>query len=85
MVIVPGREDGTLGRIVYEIHHGIGHGEGLTSIHPAALQQLHVAAHVHEISTKLLPAMQSGKLVIFDQFGGHAGYTDESLDFFRGH
>lgn len=64
----PGREDGTLGRIVYEIHHGIGLGEGLTSIHPAALQQLHVAAHVHEIATKLLPAMQSGKLVILDRF-----------------
>lgn len=64
----PGREDGTLGRIVYDIHHSVGQDGGIQEIHPAALQQLHVAAHVHEIATKLLPAIKAGKLVILDRF-----------------
>lgn len=64
----PGREDGTLGNFVYEVHHGLGRAASISAIHPAALQQLHVAAHTHEILTKILPAIKSGKLVILDRY-----------------
>lgn len=63
----PGRDQGTLGHLVYELHHkpdkfGIDH------VEPASLQVLHVAAHLDAISRRILPALEAGQTVILDRF-----------------
>jgi len=63
----PGAEAGTIGRLVYDIHH---HPEslGIRAITPASLQTLHVAAHVDAIVTQIIPALRSGTCVLLDRF-----------------
>jgi hypothetical protein len=63
----PGAEDGTVGRLVYELHH-TPDAHGVASITPASLQALHVAAHVDAIDTSILPALSSGAYVLLDRF-----------------
>lgn len=63
----PGRAQGTLGYLVYELHHspttfGIG------GINSASLQMLHVAAHIDEVSRAIFPALESGSHVILDRY-----------------
>lgn len=63
----PGRDPGTLGHLVYEVHHkqeqfGIDH------IEPVSLQVLHVAAHLDAIARRILPALTAGRSVILDRF-----------------
>lgn len=63
----PGREPGTLGHLVYEVHHkpkkfDIDHME------PASLQMLHIAAHLDAIARRILPALEAGRSVILDRF-----------------
>lgn len=63
----PGREPGSLGAEVYQIHHRRpAHGAG--SIHPASLQLLHIAAHIDAIETKILPALKQGTNIVLDRF-----------------
>ncbi len=81
----PGREPGTLGLHVYEIHRN--HmGAGIEAIHPASLQALHIAAHIDQIETRILPALRQGISVVLDRFwwstwvyGLSAGVPKESL------
>ncbi len=63
----PGREPGTLGRLVYEVHH---HPDefGIDHMEPASLQVLHVAAHLDAIARRILPALEAGRSVILDRF-----------------
>jgi hypothetical protein len=63
----PGTEDGTIGRVVYELHHRPG-AFGVTRLSPASLQALHVAAHVDAIQNRILPALRSGACVLLDRF-----------------
>jgi dTMP kinase len=63
----PGAEEGTIGRLVYELHHRPD-AYGVTGITPASLQALHVAAHVDEIQTRILPALRSRVCVLLDRF-----------------
>jgi hypothetical protein len=63
----PGAEDGTIGSLVYRLHHeptkfGIG------SITPASLQTLHVAAHVDAIERRIKPSLASGTCILLDRF-----------------
>lgn len=59
----PGRDERTLGRHVYDIHHSRHFPVG-----PDALQTLHVAAHVQSIESNILPALAAGRLVILDRY-----------------
>lgn len=62
----PGRVEGTLGHLVYRIHHDP---TGLTrKPSPAALQTLHIAAHIDAIDQFLKPAIESGITVVLDRF-----------------
>jgi thymidylate kinase len=63
----PGREPGTLGAVVYQLHH---QPESLhvTSIDPTSLQLLHVAAHVDAIERIIRPLIHSGTTVVLDRF-----------------
>jgi dTMP kinase len=63
----PGREDGTLGNLVYQVHH---HKErfGIKSIDATSLQLLHIAAHIDCIEKQIMPALGMGKQVILDRY-----------------
>jgi thymidylate kinase len=81
----PGREPGTLGKHVYNIHHGA-NGSGIKKINPASLQLLHVAAHIDTIESRIIPAIKNGKHVVLDRFwwstfvyGVLAGASPETL------
>jgi thymidylate kinase len=81
----PGRQPGSLGAHVYELHHKP-QIAGLESISPTSLQLLHVAAHIDAIQRWFLPALQSGKTIVLDRFwwstlvyGLAAGAEERSL------
>jgi len=63
----PGREAGTLGHLVYQLHHDTTR-FGIASIQPTSLQTLHIAAHVDAIETRILPALKGGRHVVLDRF-----------------
>ncbi len=82
----PGRNPGTLGRLVYEVHHDPGK-FGIHHIDPTSLQVMHVAAHLDAINGRLLPALEEGRTVILDRFwwstfvyGIVGGVDRDSLD-----
>lgn len=65
----PGAIPGTLGEWVYRFHHGqITDAPAPDTVAPAALQLLHVAAHVDTILMRLRPALESGGCVILDRY-----------------
>lgn len=63
----PGHEPGTLGRLVYDLHHESSK-FGINALDPASLQLLHVAAHIDAISTRIRPALERGQWIILDRF-----------------
>ncbi|MGN6369022.1 MAG: nucleotide kinase domain-containing protein [Phycisphaerae bacterium] len=63
----PGREDGTLGKLVYELHHQP-HLFCATSPTETARQLLHIAAHIDVIERKILPLLAAGTNVVLDRF-----------------
>lgn len=63
----PGRQDGALGKLVYELHHNKGQ-YGIEAISETALQALHLAAHLDAIENSIIPAIESGKVVILDRY-----------------
>ena len=80
----PGRDPGTLGRLVYEVHHDPT-AHSVTGLTEASKQLLHVAAHIDSIESRIMPALQQGKWVILDRFWwstwvyGKIGGVDERL------
>jgi thymidylate kinase len=67
LLAFPGHVDGTIGSLIYRLHH-CPSDIGITSISPSALQIMHVAAHVDAIQTQIIPALTEGKTVILDRF-----------------
>ncbi len=63
----PGTVEGTIGRLVYDLHHNP-HAFGLDKITPASLQALHIAAHLDAIEQRILPALNEGRWVVLDRF-----------------
>ena len=63
----PGKEAGTLGKLVYDLHHGAG-AHGVATISAASLQLLHIAAHVDAIERVIVPALAAGTTVVLDRF-----------------
>ena len=63
----PGKEQGSLGQHVYELHHRAS-GFGIRSITAAGLQLLHVAAHVDAIETRIKPLLEDGQTVVLDRY-----------------
>lgn len=63
----PGNEPGTLGECVYRIHHNQP-GTLVNSLSPASLQLLHIASHIDNIETRILPALKRGITVVLDRF-----------------
>jgi thymidylate kinase len=80
----PGQDPGTLGHLVYEVHHKP-ENFSIDHIEPASLQVLHVAAHLDAIVRRILPALEAGRSVILDRFWwstvvyGIVGGVDRSI------
>lgn len=82
----PGKEVGTLGKLVYDLHHDP-RTAGLESVNPTSLQVLHIAAHIDAIESKILPALSAGRCVVLDRYwwstwvyGVVAGVSRQSLE-----
>lgn len=82
----PGQENGTLGKLVYSVHHDL-KGFGVNDCRPASLQLLHVAAHIDLIENQILPAIERGDTVVLDRYwwstyayGLEYGVPRESLE-----
>ncbi len=63
----PGKEVGTIGRLVYDLHHDPD-AFGLGEFSAACLQALHIAAHLDTIERRIVPALSEGRWVILDRF-----------------
>lgn len=63
----PGNDPGTLGSLIYQIHHDPG-SLGLSIVSALALQTLHVAAHLDAIERKILPLLEAGTWIILDRY-----------------
>ena len=63
----PGKEEGTIGCLVYDLHHNPA-AFGLRKVTPASLQALHIAAHLDAIERRILPALKEGRWVVLDRF-----------------
>lgn len=63
----PGREEGTLGRLVYDLHHAPAD-FGVQAVSAISLQTMHIAAHLDAIERRILPALFAGKNVVLDRF-----------------
>jgi thymidylate kinase len=82
----PGRESGTLGGLVYGLHHDPS-AHGIVDLSSTARQALHVAAHLDVMERVILPALQAGKHVILDRYwwstrvyGESSGVTAATLE-----
>lgn len=67
LLTFPGRAEGTLGHLVYKLHHNATE-FGIANIDPSALQILHIAAHVDAIRQVISPLVLNGQIVILDRF-----------------
>ena len=63
----PGQRRGTIGQIVYEIHHDPGR-FGIDQLSPTSLQALHIAAHLDAIERDIIPLLRDGTWIILDRF-----------------
>ena len=63
----PGKRPGTIGQVIYEIHHDPG-SLGIEQLSPTSLQALHIAAHLDAIERAILPALRDGTWIILDRF-----------------
>lgn len=63
----PGNEAGTLGKLIYDIHHNPEEYK-LRELDQTSKQVLHVAAHIDEINQRILPVLKQGGYVVLDRF-----------------
>jgi|GEM_PF-201824 len=63
----PGREPGTLGHHVYELHHAPTR-FGVERLSAASLQLLHIAAHLDAIEARIVPLLEAGTTVVLDRY-----------------
>lgn len=62
----PGAIKGTLGHLVYQLHHN--KAISPRDLCPLSLQLLHVAAHIAAIESRLAQAIKNGTTVVLDRF-----------------
>ena len=82
----PGRDEGSLGRHVYELHHAPQR-FGITRLNPTSLQLLHVSAHIDSLESDIKPALKLGRDIILDRcwwstlvYGSVAGANRDTLE-----
>lgn len=67
LMTFPGKELGTLGALIYELHHDSLQ-YGVETFTPTSKQVLHIAAHLDTIERCILPALETGFHVVLDRF-----------------
>ena len=67
IVCFPGCETGSLGALVYQLHHKSIE-LGVSRITASALQAMHIAAHLDAIETTIIPFLSRGGTVLMDRF-----------------
>ena len=63
----PGKQPGSLGELVYRVHHDEGP-HRVDDMSMLARQTLHVAAHIDAIDRHILPALKEGKTILLDRY-----------------
>lgn len=63
----PGKEPGTLGHLIYDLHHSPGR-FNVEKMTDAAKQTLHIAAHLDTIERKIKPLLIAGDHVLLDRY-----------------
>jgi dTMP kinase len=63
----PGRAEGSLGLLVYKLHH-TPRDLNISSVTPSALQALHVAAHLDGLEIVIIPSLMAGISFVLDRF-----------------
>lgn len=66
VVAFPGNDPETLGRLVYDLHHG--RIPLSRPIAAAAIQVLHVAAHIDAIESVIKTGLESGRDIVLDRY-----------------
>lgn len=66
IIAFPGNEDGTLGKLVYDIHHQEKY--FLNRLNETSLQLLHVASHIDLIERRIKNLNQENCIVLLDRF-----------------
>ncbi len=61
----PGNDQGTVGHLVYHLHHDK---KFYKNASKAAIQALHIAAHIDAIENRIIPAYTQGKTVVMDRY-----------------
>lgn len=67
LLTFPGKENGTLGKVVYDLHHQANL-LGVNKITDSSKQLLHIAAHIDSIEQIILPQIKDNKNIILDRF-----------------
>ena len=63
----PGKQPGSLGELVYRVHHEQGPVR-VADMSMLARQALHVAAHIDALDRQIVPALQDGRVVLLDRY-----------------
>jgi thymidylate kinase len=63
----PGNQPGTLGSLVYRLHHEAA-ALGVRSLTPLALQAMHIAAHLDAIERVFRPRLEAGENIVIDRY-----------------
>jgi len=63
----PGSERGSVGNLVYKLHHNPA-SIGAKTVHPLSLQLFHVAAHIDAIESRFHKQIQNGTTIVLDRF-----------------
>lgn len=63
----PGKEPGTLGELIYQLHHRP-ESKGVGRLTPASLQALHIAAHLDAIESAIVPSLEKGETIVLDRY-----------------
>jgi len=64
----PGRQSGTLGAHIYDLHHNMEKYGINGNVPPECLQLLHITAHIEAIYGPIQEYLQTGQTVILDRF-----------------
>lgn len=67
LMTFPGREPGSLGKHVYDLHHA-SETLGVHRLTSSAKQTLHIAAHLDAIERRIRPLLAAGTHVLLDRF-----------------
>lgn len=84
----PGKTPGTLGELVYRIHHHHQDEFSIPTLNPCSKQLLHIAAHIDIIKSAIKPLLREGIWIVLDRFwwstyvyGHERGISEQALEY----